>query len=73
MSSFLMLTVEPGHTGVMADAVNEEVLLLGVTQSAQVFGMVSFELFGTFHNTFDNADALFDAHIDLGLAAFGLA
>ena len=53
--------------------VDDEVLLLGVTQWAQLFGMVSFELFGTFHNTFDNADALFDAHIDLGLVALGLA
>ena len=57
----------------LGDAVDDAVLLLGVTQWAQLFGMVSFELFGTFHNTFDNADALFDAHINLGLAAFGLS
>jgi len=51
---------------------DRQVLLLGVTQWVQLFGIVSFELFGTFHNTFDDADELFEAHLDLGLAAFGL-
>jgi len=53
--------------------VDPRVLLLGVTQWAQLFGMVSFELFGTFHNTFDDADDLFAAHVSLGLVAFGLS
>lgn len=53
--------------------VDPRVLLVGVTQWAQLFGMVSFELFGTFHNTFDDADDLFAAHVSLGLVAFGLS
>jgi AcrR family transcriptional regulator len=53
--------------------VDPRVLLLGVTQWAQLFGMVSFELFGTFNNAFDDADELFAAHVDLGLTAFGLS
>ncbi len=60
----------------MSDAVgievDREVLVLGVTMWTQLFGMVSFELFGSFKNTFDDANPLFDAHIELGLAALGL-
>ncbi len=52
---------------------DRELLLLGITQWAKLFGMVSFELFGTFRNTFDDADALFAAAIDLDLVALGLA
>jgi len=52
--------------------VDPHVLALGVGLWAQVFGMVSFELFGTFHNAFDDADAIFEHQLGLGLAAFGL-
>lgn len=50
-----------------------EVLVVGVTQWAQLFGIVSFELFGTFTNTFEPAEALFEHHVQLGVAALGLA
>jgi len=48
------------------------VLAIGVGLWAQLFGMVSFELFGTFHNTFDDATELFDFQVGLGVAALGL-
>ncbi len=51
---------------------DREVLLLGVTVWAKLFGMVNFELFGTFNTVFDDADALFAASIDLDLAALGV-
>lgn len=60
-------------TAALGQDVDPRVLLVGVTQWAQLFGMVSFELFGTFRNTFDDADELFDAHVSLGLVAFGLS
>lgn len=57
-----------------ADAgADNEVLALGVGLWAQLFGMVSFELFGTFRNTFDPADALFDHQVELAIRALGLA
>lgn len=51
---------------------DHQVLLLGVTQWAKLFGMVSFELFGTFNTLFDDADALFEASLDFDLVALGL-
>jgi AcrR family transcriptional regulator len=57
-------------SGVNADL---DVLALGVELWAQLFGFVSFELFGTFHNSFDPADALFDHQVDMAIAAFGLS
>lgn len=53
--------------------IDDHVLALGVTLWAQLFGIVSFESFGTFDNTFDPADALFEHHIRLGVVALGLA
>ncbi len=53
--------------------VDHDVLALGVTLWAQLFGIVSFELFGTFNNTFEPADAIFEHHIRLGVVALGLA
>lgn len=53
--------------------IDERTLLVGVTHWAQLFGMISFELFGTFTNTFDDADDVFAASIELGLVALGLA
>ncbi|MGB3735391.1 MAG: TetR/AcrR family transcriptional regulator [Ilumatobacter sp.] len=58
-----------GFAGVDADL---DVLALGVELWAQLFGFVSFELFGTFHNSFEPADALFAHQIELGISAFGL-
>lgn len=60
--------------GTVADVeVDPDVLVVGVGLWAQLFGLVSFELFGTFHNSFDPADDLFDQQIELALAAFGIA
>ncbi len=56
--------------GVDAD---HDVLVLGVELWAQLFGFVSFELFGTFHNSFDPADALFAHQVEMAIAAFGLS
>lgn len=50
-----------------------EVLAVGITQWCQLFGIVSFELFGTFNNTFEPADAIFDQHVRLGIVALGLS
>jgi len=55
--------------GVDADL---DVLALGVQLWAQLFGFVSFELFGTFRNSFDPADALFDHQVEMAIQAFGL-
>jgi AcrR family transcriptional regulator len=49
-----------------------DVIVLGVGLWAQLFGLVSFELFGTFNNTFEPADALFDHQINLGIRSLGL-
>lgn len=57
------------YAGVDADL---DVLALGVQLWAQLFGFVSFELFGTFRNSFDPADALFDHQVDMAIQAFGL-
>ena len=55
--------------GVEADL---DVLVLGVELWAQLFGFISFELFGTFHNSFDPADALFAHQVETAITAFGL-
>ena len=52
--------------------VDTDVLALGVTLWAQLFGVVSFELFGTFNNTFEPADAIFEHHVRLGAVALGV-
>lgn len=64
------LTATNGLVGVDAD---HDVLVAGVTLWAQLFGLVSFELFGTFHDSFDPADALFEHHIELAIRSLGLA
>ncbi|MFK8023177.1 MAG: TetR/AcrR family transcriptional regulator [Ilumatobacter sp.] len=56
-------------SGVDADL---DVLAVGVGIWSQLFGMVSFELFGTFTNAFDPADDLFEHQVDLALTALGL-
>lgn len=55
--------------GVDAD---HDVLALAVGLWAQLFGLVSFEVFGTFRNAFDPADALFDHQVELGVRALGV-
>ncbi len=64
------LTAANVLAGVDADL---DVLVLGVELWAQLFGFVSFELFGSFKNAFEPADALFDHQIDMAIRAFGLA
>ncbi len=59
-------------TAVVGLDIDDHVLALGVTLWAQLFGIVSFELFGTFNNTFEPADAIFEHHIRLGAVALGL-
>ena len=63
------LTNANEYAGVDADL---DVLALGVQLWAQLFGFVSFELFGTFRNSFDPADALFDHQVDMAIQALGL-
>ena len=53
--------------------IDPEVLALGVGLWAQLFGLVSFELFGTFTNSLDDADEFFATQIELGLVALGLS
>lgn len=55
--------------GVDAD---HDVLAIGVGAWSMLFGMVSFELFGTFTNAFEPADDLFETQLSLALVAFGL-
>ncbi len=52
--------------------IDADVLALGVTLWAQLFDIVSFELFGTFNNTFEPADAIFQHHVRLGAIALGV-
>jgi hypothetical protein len=59
-------------SGPFGDRVDHAVLLLGVTQWAKLFGMINFELFGTFNTVFDDADTVFAASLDLDLAALGV-
>ncbi|MFK7916747.1 MAG: TetR/AcrR family transcriptional regulator [Ilumatobacter sp.] len=49
-----------------------DVLVVGVGLWAQLFGLISFELFGTFRNAFDPADELFEHQLDLAVRALGL-
>jgi AcrR family transcriptional regulator len=53
----LVAAADPGHPG---DPLPADVVVRAVIAWAQVFGMVSFELFGQFTNSFDPTDALFD-------------
>lgn len=53
----------------VATAVPPDVLVRGLIAWAQLFGMISFELFGQFVGSFEPADALF-AHAVAEIAAF---
>jgi AcrR family transcriptional regulator len=47
-------------TALLGDTVQPAALVRGVIAWTQLFGMISFELFGQFANTFDPTDALFE-------------
>ena len=51
---------------------NHEALALGIGMWAQIFGMVSFEIFGTFNNAFDDAEAIFEFQVDAAIQALNL-
>lgn len=59
-------------SGPLGERIDQNVLVLGVTQRAKLFGMISFELFGTFNTVFDDANALFAASLDLDLTSVGV-
>ena len=52
--------------------VPDDQLLRGVTAWVLLYGLVNFELFGSFRNTFDDASALFTHQVDLMAAYIGL-
>lgn len=62
--------------GAITDALGIEAdrtrMLVGVGAWVQLYGMVTFELFGQFANIFDDADALFAAQVDHMAARFGV-
>jgi len=55
-----------------AAAVDDRLALAGVGAWALLFGMVNFELFGQFVNSFDDADALFAYQVDSTAERLGL-
>ena len=59
-------------TAELPGGVDRDRLLHGLGAWALVFGMISFELFGTFHNTFDDAEPLFRYQVDLMASHLGL-
>lgn len=57
----------------VADAeIDHQRLLIGIGAWTNLFGMISFELFGQFKSVFDDAGALFAHQVDLAAVAFGL-
>lgn len=58
--------------GGLSGPVDRTRLLHGLGAWALVFGMISFELFGTFHNVFDDAEPIFRAQVDLMARHMGL-
>ncbi|MEZ5377870.1 MAG: TetR/AcrR family transcriptional regulator [Acidimicrobiales bacterium] len=56
----------------MPGPVDQARLLQGLGAWAMVFGMINFELFGTFKNTFDEAEPLFRYQVDLMARHMGL-
>ncbi|MCK0110590.1 TetR/AcrR family transcriptional regulator [Ornithinimicrobium sp. F0845] len=53
--------------------VPDAVLLRGIAAWTQVYGLISFELFGQFRNTFEPADDLMDHQFALAAARVGIA
>ena len=62
--------------GAITDALGVEAdrtrMLVGVGAWVQLFGMITFELFGQFANIFDDADALFATQVDQMAARLGV-
>ena len=52
--------------------VDDALMLAGVGAWTLLFGMLNFELFGQFVNTFDDADELFAYQVDVAAARLGL-
>lgn len=48
-------------------------MMIGIGVWTELYGMVSFELFGQFQNVFDDADAIFGARVQAMAARMGLA
>jgi AcrR family transcriptional regulator len=69
LSAALVRDAAVGAGAPLATAVTADVLVRGVIAWTQLFGMISFELFGQFVGSFEPADALF-AHGVAQLAAF---
>lgn len=73
------VAIEPGlaeQLAAITDALGVETdrtrMLVGVGVWVQLYGMVTFELFGQFNNIFDDADALFAAQVDQMASRFGV-
>lgn len=54
------------------EEVDRQRALIGVLAWVQLFGMINFELFGTFHNVFDDASGLYAHQADFMAAAMGI-
>lgn len=74
------LPIDPGldrQLGAIVEALGVDAdrtrLLHGIGVWVQLYGLVTFELFGQFTNIFDDADALFAAQVDLMAARLGIA
>jgi AcrR family transcriptional regulator len=75
-------TTQPLTNAVRADLVRardgiapglpEELMLAGMTSWIQLFGIVSFELFGQFNNVIDARDELFETQMELMASLMGL-
>ena len=66
--------LEAQLTGLVAGAevaVSPERMAVGVGVWTELYGMLSFELFGQFQNVFDDADALFAARVEAMIARMG--
>ena len=53
-------------------AADDALVLGGVGEWTLLFGLLSFELFGQYANTFDDADELFAYHVDAAAKRLGL-
>jgi AcrR family transcriptional regulator len=61
-----------GARDAIAPGLPEELMLAGMTSWVQLFGNVSFELFGQFNNVIEARDAYFDLQIQLMASLMGL-
>jgi AcrR family transcriptional regulator len=56
----------------IAPGLPEQAFLLGVTSWIQLFGVISFELFGQFNNVIEARDEFFDRQMELMASLLGL-